>query len=172
MRRSSFKQPTYQEAMAKKRAADARKRKKALTTKKAPKKRAKAKNKPKRTKLPSIKTMRNKCDKLLTPIIKELSPRCVLTGEPTEVAHHHIKKSKSTALRYYLPNLVPLTHKAHMRLHNDETYWSSKLVEIYGIEWFQDLEEKKNQLVKADVHFYIENYERLRKIYDDLQANA
>lgn len=130
-----------------------------------PKKRTKT-----REKLPSVKTVRNKCDKLLTPIIKLLHPKCVLTGQPTQVAHHHIKKSKSTALRYYLPNLVPLTHQAHLRLHCDETFWSSKLVEIYGIEWFQDLEKKKNTIVKADVHFYIKNYERLRNILERLEA--
>lgn len=166
MKKSGFRKPTYQEALEKQKKArrrQAAKRSKTLTKRKKPKK---------REKLPAIKTMRNKCDKLLTPIIKEMYPSCVLTGEPTEVAHHHVKKSKSTALRYYLPNLVPLTHKAHMRLHNDETFWSSKLVEIYGVEWFQDLEKKKNEIVKADVHFYIENYNRLRQKLDDLQNNT
>lgn len=166
MKRSGFKSKSIEHRLKIQKAAQ----KRAAAKKRAKPRKAvkKAKKAAKRAKLPAIKTMRNKCDKLLTPIIKEMYPYCVLTGEPTEVAHHHIKKSKSTALRYYIPNLVPLTHKAHMSLHNDETYWSSKLVEIYGIEWFQDLEKKKNEIVKADVHFYIENYKRLCEVYDSL----
>ena len=133
------------------------------------KKRPVTKKKPvKRSKLPSVKTMRNKCDKLLTPIIKKMYPYCILTGEPTEVAHHAIKKSTSSALRYHLPNLIPLTHKAHMRLHSDEILWTGRLVTIKGLDWWAELEEKKNEYTKTDVHFYIENHKRLQDILDSL----
>jgi len=118
-------------------------------------------------KLPSIKTMRNKCDKLLTPIIKAMYPHCVFTGEPTEVAHHAIKKSTSSSLRYYLPNLIPLTHKAHMRLHADEILWTGRLIEVKGMDWWKDLMEKKETYTKCDVHFYIAQYEILKGIYED-----
>lgn len=121
-------------------------------------------------KLPSIKTMRNKCDKLLTPIIKLMFPYCIFTGEPTEVAHHAIKKSTSSSLRYYLPNLIPLTHKAHMRLHADEILWTGKLIEIKGMDWWKDLMSKKETYTKCDVHFYIEQYERLSYIQEKLQS--
>lgn len=122
----------------------------------------------KRSKLPTVKSMRNKCDALLTPIIKKMYPYCLLTGEPTEVAHHHIKKSESSALRYYLPNLIPLTHKAHMALHSHETIYSSRIVAIKGIDWWNDLEAKKREYTKCDVHFYIENYERLNGLLNVL----
>lgn len=128
------------------------------------KRKAIVKKRKKRSKLPSIKTMRNKCDSLLTPIIKQMYPYCLLTGEPTEVAHHAIKKSTSSALRYYIPNLVPLTHKAHMRLHNDEILWTGRLIALKGLDWWHDLEEKKKETVKTDVHWYMENYERLKAL--------
>jgi len=135
-------------------------------------KRVKDKAKPKKTfkkdKLPTVKSMRNKCDALLTPIIKKMYPTCLLTGAPTEVAHHHVKKSESSALRYYLPNLIPLTHKAHMALHSHETIYSSKIVAIKGLDWWEDIEREKRTSVKTDVHFYIENYNRLKDIYDSL----
>lgn len=139
--------------------------------KKSPAKRTKRK---KRDKLPSTKTMRNKCDKLLTPIIKAQHPYCLLraaelcAGE-TQVAHHHVLKSKSTRLRYEIENLIPLCHRCHSLLHSHETYWSSRIVELKGMDWWKELSAKKDEMVKADVHFYIENYNRLRKLLDELE---
>lgn len=163
MKRSSFKKPTYEEAV--KNAREKQKRAISTKTRKVPKKRVR---KAKRAKLPAIKTMRNKCDKLLTPIIKEMHPYCLLQGSETcarvtQVAHHHVHKSRSTRLRYEIDNLIPLCHSCHMMLHQNESYWASKIVQIRGLEWFEELERLKNEEVKVDVHFYIENYERLRE---------
>lgn len=118
-------------------------------------------------KKPTTKSLRNKCDSLLTPIVKKLFPRCLLCNNPTEVAHHHVHKSKSTALRYVLSNLINLCNSCHLRLHMNESYWASKIVEIKGLEWFRELEKEKNKIVKADVYFYQQNYERLKKIYEE-----
>lgn len=82
-------------------------------------------------------------------------PRSILSEAPTEVAHHHVHKSKSLILRYYLPNLIPLTNGEHVALHQNESYWASRIVKIRGMEWFDDLERRKNQTVKADVHWFI-----------------
>ena len=130
----------------------------------------KPKVKKKRTKLPSIKTVRNKCDAQLTPIIKLMYPRSILSGAPTEVAHHHVHKSKSLALRYYIPNLIPLTHAEHQALHHNESYWASKIVRIRGVKWFDDLERKKNQRVKADVHWFLANLAQLQSMHIELLA--
>jgi 5-methylcytosine-specific restriction endonuclease McrA len=117
-------------------------------------------------KLPKLSTMRNKCDALLTPIIKEIYPRCLLNtsncSSYTQVAHHHIHKSRSTRLRYELDNLIPLCHHCHVVLHHNESYHASKIIEIKGIEWFKELDKMKDEYVKADVHWYIEQYERLK----------
>ena len=167
MVRSGFKQKSIEEVKAKQAA------KRALRASTSPATRFKGKKGSKskviRTKLPTVKTMRNKCDKLLTPIIKVMHPYCLFTGEETQVAHHAIKKSTSSALRYYLPNLIPLTHQAHLRLHSDEILWTGRLIKQKGMEWWDDLEERKNVYTKCDVHFYIENYERLSKILEDLK---
>lgn len=122
----------------------------------------------KREKLPALSTMRNKCDKLLTPIIKIMHPKCLLCPNPTQVAHHHVHKSKSTRLRYYIPNLINLCHQCHVRLHNNESYWASMIVKIRGVEWFRDLELKNREIVKADVHYYIEEHKRLEELYKQL----
>lgn len=115
-------------------------------------------------KKPSIKTLRNKCDDLLTPIIKKLHPKCLLCGRQTEVAHHHVHKSKSSILRYDLENLINLCNSCHFALHQNESYYASKIVAIKGLKWFENLERQKNKLVKTDTSFYQSNYERLTKI--------
>jgi CRISPR/Cas system-associated protein Cas5 (RAMP superfamily) len=168
MKRTGFRQQSLEEIKAK---AEAKR----LRAKKVPpkvKKPVGAKNKATkaRSKLPTVKTMRNKCDKLLTPIIKLQHPHCIFTGEDTQVAHHAIKKSTSSALRYYLPNLIPLTNQAHLRLHCDEILWTGKLIQVKGMDWWEDLMEKKNVYTKCDVHFYIEQYDRLSRILEELQS--
>jgi 5-methylcytosine-specific restriction endonuclease McrA len=112
---------------------------------------------------PTTKSLRNKCDKLLTPIVKKLHPRCLLCGEPTQVAHHHIHKSKSSALRYDLDNLIPLCHSCHLALHCNESYYASKIVKIKGIKWFDKLEKRKNKIVKTNLAWYEENLKYLNE---------
>lgn len=115
-------------------------------------------------KLPKLSTMRNKCDALLSPLIIKLYPNCLLCGQKTQVAHHHKHKSSSTRLRYELDNLINLCNSCHYKLHQNESYWASKIVEIKGLEWFKKLDKMGWEYVKADVHFYIEQYERLKKL--------
>lgn len=121
-----------------------------------------------RSKLPTLKKLRDLCDRLLTPIIKKMYPVSIFSGQPTEVAHHHIKKSESNACRYYLPNLVPLTNAEHQRLHARESYWSSKVVEHYGMDWWKDLDAKKKEYTKVDRLYYVTNLARLQEIHDQL----
>ena len=116
-------------------------------------------------KLPKLKTIRNKCDSLLTPLIIKLHPTCLLCGSPTQVAHHHVHKSKSTSLRYCVPNLINLCTSCHFKLHQNESYWAGKIIEIKGLKWFQELDKKKNERVKADIHYFLKEYERLKKLY-------
>lgn len=115
-------------------------------------------------KKPSLKTLRNKCDALLTPIVKKLHPSCFFCGAPTEVAHHHVHKSKSNRLRYELDNLINLCNGCHIKLHHNESYWASKIVEERGLEWFKRLERMKQETVKTDILWYQSNYERLSKM--------
>lgn len=116
----------------------------------------------KRRKTP-LPTLRRKCDALLTPIIKKQHPYCLLCGKETQVAHHHVHKSKSSALRYYIPNLVNLCNHCHIVLHRNESYWASKVVQLRGLEWFEDLEKRKQEVVKTDRGWYEGHFERLSR---------
>lgn len=120
-------------------------------------------------KLPKLSTIRTKADNLLTPIIILLLPRCLLCGHDTEVAHHHVHKSKSTRLRYDFDNLIPLCGSCHFKLHQNESYWASKIVEIKGVEWFIKLARTGQEIVKADVHYFIKHHEELLSYYEELQ---
>jgi hypothetical protein len=119
-------------------------------------------------KLPKPSTIRNKCDHLLTPIIKKMHPSCLLCGSDTQVAHHHVHKSKSTRLRYEIDNLIPLCGSCHVKLHQNESYWGSKVTEIRGLDWFQRIDRMGREIVKADVHYYLAHLERLTKLHDSL----
>lgn len=82
----------------------------------------------------------------------------------TQVAHHHIHKSKSSVLRYNIDNLIPLCSSCHLKLHYNESYWASKVVEVRGLEWFHKLDKAKDEIVKTNLQFYKDNYERLKII--------
>lgn len=111
-----------------------------------------------------LKTRTQKhCDALLSPLVKLLHPQCELCGQDTQVAHHHIHKAKCLALRYNVDNLIPLCNACHLKLHWNESYWASKIVEKRGIKWFQKLDKEKNTIIK-----YID----YNKIYDDLKEQT
>lgn len=115
-------------------------------------------------KVPKTGTLKNKCDKLLSPVLRKLKPDCLLCGAPTQVAHHHVHKSKSNRLRYELENLINLCNGCHFKLHHNESYWASKIVEIKGLKWFKELEKMKNETVKTDYLFYEANLTKLEEL--------
>ena len=122
--------------------------------------------KPKK-KLPTLKSLRTKTDGLLTPLIKQLFPKCLLCGKDTQVAHHHVHKAASNRLRYEISNLINLCKGCHFKLHQNESYWASRIVEIKGLEWFQKLEKIGTEYVKVDRFWYASNYERLSRLLND-----
>jgi hypothetical protein len=113
-------------------------------------------------KKPIIASLRKKVDNLLTPWVKSKNPSCLLCGAQTQVAHHHVHKSQSSRLRYEEINLIPLCTPCHCKLHHNESYWASKVLEIKGVEWFKKLDKMKNEYVKTDRFFYEENYNRIK----------
>lgn len=112
--------------------------------------------------------IRNKADKLLTPIIQKMYPFCLLCQQFTEVAHHHIHKSKSTRLRYELDNLIPLCGRCHFKLHQNESYWAGKIIQKRGMKWFKKLDKLGQEIVKADTRYYKDAYDRLNTLLRSL----
>ena len=114
-------------------------------------------------KKPSVKTLRNKVDKLLTPWIIGKHKQCLLCPNKAQVSPHFIYKSQSSRLRYEEDNLIPLCTICHCKLHHDENIGASKIVAVKGVEWFQRIEKMKRELVKTDRYFYEEHYNRIKE---------
>ena len=109
-----------------------------------------------------------KCDKLLSPIIIKLHPKCLLCPANTQVAHHHVHKSKSLALRYDFENLIPLCHSCHLKLHFNESYWASIIVQKKGMAWFKKLDRAKEKLmVGKDKIDYEKVFHRLTTLLEE-----
>ncbi len=104
----------------------------------------------------------NKCDRLMQEKGKILFSKSILSGLPTQVMHHYIPKSVSARLRYDWDNLIPLTNGEHMRLHQSgDPSYEMRIKEIKGEEWWITLCEKRKELVRINVGYYKEIYERL-----------
>ena len=112
-----------------------------------------------------IKATQKKCDSLLSPLVIKLNPKCLLCGNPTQVAHHHCHKAKSLNLRYDLKNLIPLCGKCHLKLHWNESFWASKIVQIKGLRWFSYIEKNKEIILRYPDYKKI--YKRLKKLLDN-----
>lgn len=141
--------------------------------KRTPFKRKKAVKKTvKRKTLPSLSTLRNKTDALLTPLAKKLSPECECCGNETQVGHHWIEKSRSSNLRYDLRNIISLCHSCHAKIHNrfgnsivGGIDVANVIIKQRGIAWKEQLDIDRKIEVKTDRSFYTENYNRLYAIF-------
>lgn len=120
----------------------------------------------KKPKLPSPRALQKKCDALLTPIIKAKYPKCLLCGQATQVAHHHVHKSKSLILRYDLDNLINLCNSCHFALHQNESYYASLIVQIKGMMWFEGLQKKKDKILRTSPMWYMEKLNYLKRLLE------
>lgn len=123
------------------------------------------------------KTLRNKCDKKLTPIVKRVCPNCESCGSKTEVAHHWIEKSRSSYLRYDTRNLIPLCHSCHSKIHNrfgNSVVGGLDVSDIIrkkrGEDWHQSMRKEANKIVKTDIQWYEKNLANLEKAEDEIRG--
>jgi 5-methylcytosine-specific restriction endonuclease McrA len=112
-------------------------------------------------KVSSLGSLQRKCDALLSPIVVNSYPKCLLCGKPSQVAHHFVHKSKSNALRYNMWNLIPLCHSCHFALHNNESLYAARIILANGVAWFEELEQLKRETIKVNRKHYEEVYQRL-----------
>ena len=120
-------------------------------------------------KKPKVKSQKQ-CDDLLTPLVKLKHPYCLLCGKPTQVAHHHVHKSKSLILRHDEENIINLCNSCHCALHHNESYYASKIIQIKGLPWFESLERKKNGILRYPDYNAI--YERLQSRIQELSVDG
>ncbi len=110
----------------------------------------------------SLSKWRRKCDALMQEKGRLMSPKSILSGLPTQVMHHFVPKSVSARLRYDWDNLIPLTNGEHMRLHQSgDPSYEMRIVEIKGKDWWQSIKSRKIEIIKVNVGYYKEVYDKL-----------
>lgn len=109
-----------------------------------------------RSKLPKIGKLQRTCDALMQKLGKLRSPKSIISGQPTEVMHHLVPKSVSSALRYNWDNLIPLTNAEHCRLHQspDPTIEMMIVKAKGGTDWFFQLKQKGRVYNKVNRAYY------------------
>lgn len=125
------------------------------------------------SRLPTLKSLRDKCDKFLTPICKKTTPHCEACGKHTEVGHHWIEKSRSSYLRYDLRNIVALCNSCHTKIHNrfgNSVVGGLDVAQIIikkrGKTWKMQMDADQPNYVKIDRNFYMENMKRLQAVLE------
>jgi hypothetical protein len=113
------------------------------------------KDKDKKKKKPTLKKLRNACDKKMQEVGKQKFPKSLISGLPTQVMHHFFPKSVSSFHRYNWDNLIPLTNGEHMRLHQSgDPQYEHKIIEIKGQKWYDELERTKRSYLKVNREYY------------------
>lgn len=109
----------------------------------------------------SLKTLRNKCDRLVQEWGRDKYSRCLVCGKPISCLHHYYPKSVSSVLRYNENNLIPICQGCHLMHHNGDPRIHARILEIKGIDWHKELTKKKEQIIKINQGYYkkiIEKY--------------
>ena len=109
----------------------------------------------------------NKADRLLQEYIKAKHKRCLVCEAPIFAGHHFITKGNSNALRYYLPNIIPICKRCHCKVHTQPHLVEPTICFIMGQGWYDDLIKVKMQGVKANIGWYEFRIEELQELLDN-----
>ena len=110
---------------------------------------------------PSKNYLRNKADRLLQEYIKSKYPNCLVCYKPTNCGHHFFTKKSSNALRYYLPNIIPLCLSCHCKVHTQPHLVNPAICYFKGEKWYKDLVEVKSRGIKENLDWYKTNIQEL-----------
>ncbi len=113
-------------------------------------------------KKPNKKTLRNKADRLLQEWVHKKYALCLICKAPVSCGHHFFTKKSSNALRYYLPNIIPICRDCHCRVHTQPHLVVPKISFMMGSEWYDDLIEVKRLGVKENADWYKNTIEFLK----------
>jgi uncharacterized Zn finger protein len=122
----------------------------------------------------NAKELQSKGDKLLTPLIKLIYPKCEACGQETQVAHHFIEKSRSNLLRHDVRNLIALCNSCHTKIHNrfgNSVVGSIDVFDIIvkkrGKKWYKEIRSLEHKTIKADSIFWNKRLEELTKLLEE-----
>jgi len=112
-----------------------------------------------------LSTLRNKADKKLQEVGRNVYDKCMICGGEYSCLHHFFPKGRSTTLRYCWENCIPICHGCHLRHHTGDPRIHAEVIKIKGQDWYDDLEYRHNNIItKPSKTFYTETLEKLSKI--------
>jgi len=118
----------------------------------------------KKSKKKSVKTLRNKADRLLQELGRKVYKKCIVCGKPMDCMHHFITRGRSSYLRYYWDNCVPICTPCHVAIELRKCHEiTAKIVFVKGAEWVEKLEKLKSRYVKTDKAYYEKIINELNK---------
>lgn len=104
-----------------------------------------------------LRRIQEKADKLWQISLLEKNKFCFLCGALAQVIHHYIPKSVSSALRYYIPNGIPLCNKCHCHLHSSPDPTKNLTIkQKKGDKWWKDLQKERQKQIKPSIKYYQE----------------
>lgn len=113
----------------------------------------------------SVKTLRNKCDRLLQEYNREHNEFCEVCGNPCTVGHHYVPKSLSNRLRYEIKNIISLCNGCHMGIHQrSDPKINETIVSQRGEEWAEWINKTRSETVKTTIGWYNEQIENLKNL--------
>ena len=115
---------------------------------------------------------RNKADKLLQEYIRVRYQWCMVCSKPLYAGHHFFTKASSNALRYYIPNIIPICRNCHCLVHKQPHLINPKICFIKGQGWYDDLLAKKREKIKANKEWYKSKVDELTKLKQELTEEA
>ena len=126
---------------------------------------------PKPKKKKSIKTLRNKADKLYQELGRKMYSEC-FCGKPISCLHHHTPKSRASNLRYEIKNGVPSCAGCHLIHHSasdPEINFKMRLFmeQTWGEDWEIELRQQRYaNSIKTDEAWYQANIQMLQEMID------
>ena len=102
-------------------------------------------------------------DRALQIFVMKDRPRCLVCGRPAYCGHHFINKASSNALRYYLPNMIPICIKHHLLVHSQPSLVDPVISFKKGEAWFKDLMREKRKTVRTNNQFYSDAIEKYKE---------
>lgn len=92
--------------------------------------------------------LKRKADRLLQELVRSLYQYCEVCGKEMNCGHHYFPKSMADILRYDLENIIPLCNGCHVQHHAGNPDIHSKVLELRGKEWEDNLRIKKERAKK------------------------
>ncbi len=114
--------------------------------------------------------LRNKADKLLQQYIRLKYDDCLVCGNDINCGHHFITKASSNALRYYLPNIIPICKHCHCLVHSQPHLVEPKICYALGQDWYDDLINVKRAGIKENECWYNINIDTLQSLVTEISG--